>query len=110
MFLIVLIDHLTWQEFAEVVEVNISTIQSPGRADDAADDEQTDILDRDMCAKILAQWITQSSENDADKLMNIILKFDAKLSESKFHFQQLSIHVRTTFIFIFYLYKQLNRK
>jgi hypothetical protein len=76
------IDNLTWQEFAEVVGVNESTIQSRGgRKKDADDIEHSDILDKDMCAKILAQWITQSEENDADKLMNIIQEFDAQTSK-----------------------------
>ncbi|XP_060555778.1 uncharacterized protein LOC132716499 [Ruditapes philippinarum] len=74
-------DNLTWQEFAEVVGVNESTIQSRGRKKDADDIEHSDILDNDMCAKILAQWITQSEENDADKLMNIIQEFDAQTSK-----------------------------
>ncbi|XP_060559423.1 uncharacterized protein LOC132719640 [Ruditapes philippinarum] len=75
-------DNFTWQEFAEVVGVNESTIQSRGgRKKDADDIEHSDILDNDMCAKILAQWITQSEENDADKLMNIIQEFDAQTSK-----------------------------
>ncbi|XP_045158337.2 uncharacterized protein LOC123524306 [Mercenaria mercenaria] len=70
--------HLTWQEFAEILEVKVSSIQARGRNENTDDAEQPEHFDRDMCARILAQWITQSRDNDGHKLLNIVQGFEAQ--------------------------------
>lgn len=81
--LIYVVGHLIWQEFAEILEVSENTIMSRVSAENVDKTAQTVLLDRDMCTRILAQWVNQARYNNAEKLLNIIKSFESNLSQGK---------------------------
>lgn len=66
--------------------VNETLIQARRWREKAGEDlddteKAREYLDKDMCARILAQWVTQSDENDAEKLICIIKGYEMDLEK-----------------------------
>lgn len=76
--------HLSWQEFARMLPVSESSIQARGTIEKGEDADRVALLDRDMCTRILVQWINQSSDNDADKLLHIVQDYEIRASKGRF--------------------------
>lgn len=74
-------DDLTWQEFARIVDVSESAIQARGTNEDRENSDVSSLLNKDMCARILTQWVSQSTDNDGEKLLNIVHGYEENLSK-----------------------------